>query len=65
MERHPLDSVSLVFGLVFVAAGALLLANRLDLVTQARWAVPVLLILVSLVTLASVWRSGRGRGEDL
>ncbi len=64
MQRHPVDPVSLVFGLVFAAAGALLLANRLDLLTQARWLVPLLLIVVALAMFASASWSLRHRDED-
>jgi hypothetical protein len=66
MQRHPADPVSLVFGMLFAGAGGLLLANRFDLLTQVRWLVPLVLILVALAMLASAsWSLGRSddRGD--
>jgi hypothetical protein len=61
MERHPADPVSLVAGIVFAVAGVLLLANRLDLLSQARWVGPLLLIVLAILMLVSVspWRRGQ------
>jgi hypothetical protein len=53
MQRHPTDPVSLVFGAVFAGAGALLAADRVDLVSGGRWAWPLLLIVIALAMLAS------------
>jgi cytochrome c oxidase subunit IV len=54
MQRHPLDPVSLVVGAVFAVAGALLLVDRLDVLAQARWVLPLLLIVIAVVLLVSV-----------
>jgi hypothetical protein len=60
MQRHSVDPVSLVFGMLFAAAGGLLLANRFDLLTQVRWLVPLVLIVVALALLGSAsWSLGR------
>lgn len=47
MERHPLDVLSLVFGVVFAGLGLLFLAGGLDLSevpTAAVWPVPLILL---------------------
>jgi hypothetical protein len=63
MQRHSVDPVSLVFGMLFAAAGGLLLANRFDLLTQVRWLVPLVLIVVALALLGSASWSLRRRDE--
>jgi hypothetical protein len=66
MPRHSADRISLIFGGVFVGVGGLLLADRLDLLTQAHWVLPLVLILVALGMLASASRSLRrqdGEGD--
>ncbi len=64
MERHPADLLSLAAGAVFVALGGVLLVNRFDLLSQARWVLPLLLIVVALALLASASWSLRRRGTD-
>ena len=63
MRRHDLDLVSLVPGLVLLAAGVASLAGidltRLDY----RWLWPSLAILAGLVVLVTL-RAGRGRQPD-
>jgi cytochrome c-type biogenesis protein CcmH/NrfF len=54
MQRHPADPVSLVAGVAFAVAGVLLLADRLDVLVQARWVLPLLLIVIAVVLLVSV-----------
>ena len=54
MQRHPTDPISLVAGVTFAVAGVLLLADRLDVLAQARWVLPLLLIVIAVVLLASV-----------
>ena len=56
-RRHPVDLVSFAFGAAFLAAGSLLLSDRLNLLADLRWAVPALLIVVAVTMLASL----RGR----
>ena len=61
MERHTTDAVSLTAGAVFTALGVVLLLNRLDVLSQGRWIVPILLIAVALAILVSVaWPATRG-----
>jgi cytochrome c-type biogenesis protein CcmH/NrfF len=54
MQRHPTDPISLVAGVAFAVIGALLLADRLDVLAQARWVLPLLLIVIAIVMLVSV-----------
>ena len=45
MQRHELDPLSLVGGLLFAALGVLFLLDAADALTvQARWVWPILLI---------------------
>ncbi|MEO8898183.1 MAG: hypothetical protein ABI352_01730 [Candidatus Dormibacter sp.] len=67
MQRHPTDPISLVAGIVFAVIGALLLADRLDVVAHARWVAPLLLIVIAIVMLVSVsprHRGGADTGAD-
>ncbi len=65
MQRHPADMLSLLSGAVFIVAGALMLANRLDVLTQAHWLLPLLLIVVALAMFASAsWSARRDRDGD-
>jgi cytochrome c-type biogenesis protein CcmH/NrfF len=54
MQRHSTDPISLVAGIAFAVIGALLLADRLDVLAQARWVVPLLLIVIAISILVSV-----------
>jgi hypothetical protein len=54
MTRHHFDPVSLVAGITFAGAGALLIGDQGDLVERLRWGWPLLLTAVALVMLASV-----------
>jgi len=54
MRRHPADLVSLMFGLLFLAAGSVLLSDHLDLLGDLRWAGPAVLIVVAMAMLASL-----------
>lgn len=63
MRRHPTDVVSFAFGVVFVAAGALLVSDRLALLTDLRWAVPALLIVVALSMFGSLLGRPRPAGS--
>jgi len=55
-ERHPLDIISLIFGIVFlgISLPVLFLETPLDL--DARWALPVTVIVVGLLILGSALR---------
>jgi cytochrome c-type biogenesis protein CcmH/NrfF len=63
MQRHPTDPISLVAGVAFAVIGALLLADRLDVLAQARWVVPLLLIVIAIVILVSVSPRRRGHAD--
>jgi cytochrome c-type biogenesis protein CcmH/NrfF len=63
MQRHPTDPISLVAGVAFAVIGALLLADRLDLLAQARWVAPLLLIVIAIVILVSVSPRRRGHAD--
>jgi predicted lipid-binding transport protein (Tim44 family) len=58
-RRHPLDAVSLVFGLAFTAAGLLFLAGQLDEALRLRWLWPVLLLALGAGILLDVSRRPR------
>ena len=53
MTRHSTDPLSLFFGLVFAGAGAIVLADRVDLADRLRWAWPIVLIALALAMFAS------------
>jgi len=58
-ERHPLDIISLIFGILFlgISMPVLLLDTPLDL--DARWALPATVIVVGLLVLGSALRPKR------
>jgi hypothetical protein len=54
VRRHELDPLSLVFGLMFTAAGALFLSANLELTDlNGEWLWPVPLVIVGVVMLVS------------
>ena len=54
MQRHQLDPLSLVFGLMFTAAGALFMSANLDFTDlNGEWLWPVPLVIVGVVMLVS------------
>jgi hypothetical protein len=63
MERHELDPIALLAGVVFTGLGLLFLAGRFDAlgVGGFRWLWPSLLVLLGLATLLGTL--GRGRGD--
>ncbi|HEX6921465.1 MAG TPA: hypothetical protein VF314_14670 [Actinomycetes bacterium] len=67
MQRHELDLVSLVAGLLFVVAGAaFLVGEATDLRVDPAWVLPVVLVGLGVTGLvgASTGRSRQGRGGD-
>ena len=61
MERHDLDVVSLVAGLLFVALGATFLLDELDVLDlQLRWVWPSLLIALGIAGLVTSRPRGGG-----
>jgi len=67
MKRHPVDVISLVFGLIFLAMGIpLALADSGFELASGRWIAPGLLIAVGVVVLVSTLpgRSSPESGGD-
>lgn len=70
MDRHPLDSVSFLFGLLFTGIGLLLLAGDPDRGSiSLAWAGPVMALSVGLVVVLAARprreeRAGDGSVED-
>jgi cytochrome c oxidase subunit IV len=63
MERHPLDLVSLVAGVIFSLVGLAFLVGALGSVdVQLRWLWPVVLVVLGLALLAGN-RPGRSRQQ--
>ena len=60
MERHDLDPVSLIFGILFLGLASTALFDNIDLTPfEARWVWPALLIVAgALVLVSSINRSG-------
>lgn len=64
MKRHPIDVVSLVFGLIFVGiAGWWLVYTWLGFSAPFGWVVAVALIVIGTIGLLAAIRPGRGRAE--
>lgn len=65
MERHPLDPVSLAFGVLFTLTGLIFLARDVPLIPaiDLRWVGPVVVLGLGVWLLASVGLS-RTREED-
>lgn len=60
MERHELDPISLIFGILFLGLASTALFDNIDLTPfEARWVWPVLLIVAGAVVLVSSF----GRSE--
>jgi hypothetical protein len=57
MSRHPADYLSLTFGVLFAAAGVLLLAGR-DVAPSFTWIAPVGIIAVGAVIILAARSSG-------
>ena len=53
MRPHRTSWSSLVFGVIFAAAGVLLVTNGVNLLTRLDWIGPLLLIVVALCLFAS------------
>ena len=62
MTRHTTDLVSLAFGLLFLAVGAVLLVDeRLSISTD--WLVPAVAIGFGVILIAAGWRQRRESPE--
>jgi cytochrome c-type biogenesis protein CcmH/NrfF len=54
VKRHDIDPLSLVFGLMFAAAGALFMSANLDFAdVKGEWVWPIPFVLVGIVLLVS------------
>jgi hypothetical protein len=58
-ERHPLDIISLVFGVLFLGISLPVLFSSTPLDFDARWALPATVIVVGLLILGSALRPRR------
>ena len=61
-ERHPLDIISLIFGVLFVGVSVPVLLLDTPLNIDARWILPATVIAVGLVLL---WSALRPRPSDV
>ncbi|MGZ8754481.1 MAG: hypothetical protein ACXW15_04770 [Acidimicrobiia bacterium] len=52
-ERHPLDVISLIFGVLFLGLGIPVLLLDTPLTINAQWALPATVIVVGLLILGS------------
>jgi hypothetical protein len=64
MRAHRTSWSTLVFGLIFAAAGVLLITNGVSLITRLDWIVPIFLILVALGLFASALGDRRRPVQD-
>ena len=54
MKRHDIDPISLVFGLMFAATGALFMSANIDFAdVRGEWIWPIPLVLVGVALLVS------------
>ena len=54
MKRHEIDPISLVFGLMFAASGALFMSANIDFSdVRGEWVWPIPLVLVGIALLVS------------
>jgi hypothetical protein len=58
-ERHPLDIISLIFGILFLGISLPVLLSSTPLDFDARWAIPATVIVVGLLILGSALRPQR------
>ena len=65
MKRHPLDPVSLVFGLLFAGLGGAFLLARIDIATTGlRWVWPLPLLALGALLIALGARRTSETTED-
>jgi hypothetical protein len=63
-ERHPIDVISLIFGVLFLGLAIPVLLLNTPLTIDARWALPVIVIAVGLLILGSALMPRRGTAVD-
>ena len=63
MARHPADLLSLTFGLLFAAAGLMLLTDRTDW-TSLAWIGPLAAIILGAVLILMARSSGAAGDEE-
>jgi hypothetical protein len=64
-ERHPLDTISLIFGVLFLGLSIPVLLLETPLHIDARWALPAAVIVVGLLILGSALRPKQWPPTDL
>ncbi len=65
MNRHELDPLSLVFGLLFLLGGLPLLISTSGLTFfEGRWVFPAFLVVAGVIVLATAQFSKRDEPED-
>lgn len=66
MERHDLDLVSLIFGILFLGLASTALFDNIDLTPfEARWVWPVLLISAGALILVSSLNRSHSVGSSI
>lgn len=64
MQRHSVDALSLVFGLLFTAVAAVGLTDQLTLtVIDVRWIGPVLLVAIGIALVVTAGRNRNGKSD--
>jgi hypothetical protein len=63
-ERHTLDIVSLVFGLLFIALALPVLLTNTPLTLDARWLWPAAVIVLGAIVAASGVRRGGDKPDE-
>ncbi|NOY55199.1 MAG: hypothetical protein GXP34_04350 [Actinobacteria bacterium] len=64
-ERHPLDLVSLVFGLIFIVIALPVLISNTPLHLETRWLWPTAVIITGALIAVSGLRPDRRKAEQL
>ena len=64
MKRHPFDVLSFVAGTVFVILGVAFATAGSDVVDQARWVWPAILITLGAAGLVAVFRPSGDERES-
>jgi hypothetical protein len=65
MKKHPFDSVSFIFGMLFLLGGLPLLVSDTGLhFFEYRWVFPTFLVIAGLVVLVTSQFTDRNHDED-
>jgi len=63
-ERHPLDVVSLIFGLIFIVVALPVLISNTPLRLEARWLWPTAIIITGVLIAGSALRPDRRKVQE-